>query len=717
MKASRRLWIRSVKRVGVVTIWLVVVSSLAGFASTASARSAAVDQQVLDRIASHGEATFWVVLRERADLTAALGIRGKGARGQFVVDRLQSVADRTQSGLRLLLRQLGVDFKSFWIVNTIRVTAGRAVLDAIAGRPEVAQIRADRPHRIPEPLPGTRERAIRTVEWGINRIRADSVWATFGVRGEGIVVANIDTGVQFNHPALVQQYRGNLGEGSFDHNYNWFDPSNVCGNPSVVPCDNVGHGTHTMGTMVGDDGDPGPNQIGVAPHAQWMTAKGCESSLCSNSALLASGQWILAPTDLTGQNPRPDLAPHIVNNSWGFGPGDPFYQSTVDAWVAAGIFPAFSNGNLGPACATSGSPGDFLNTYSAGAFDIENNIALFSSRGPSTFGGETKPNISAPGVNVRSSVPNNSYASFNGTSMASPHMAGTVALMWSFAPGLVGDIAATRGILDDGAVDESDLTCGGTSDDNNVWGEGRLDAFAAINGIGADLAVTKTDSPDPATLGEPLTYTVIVTDEGPADATGIELTDDLDPSTSFVSATPSQGGPCSLIGSQVTCPLGTLAHGASATVTIVVEPNQVGTISDVATVTADQADQDPSDNSATEQTTVENTFGCTIIGTPGDDTLAGTNAGDVICGLGGSDTLSGLNGGDTLIGGSGDDTLLGGRGADSLVAGAGSDGLFGEAGGDVLDAVDGVSGNDSLSGGPGFDSCTADPGDALSGCP
>src|SRR5206468_1046938 len=197
-----------------------------------------------------------------------------------------------------------------------------------------------------------------------------------------IVVANIDTGVQFDHPALVRQYRGNNGDGTFDHNYNWFDPASVCGFPSVAPCDNVFHGTHTMGTMVGDDG--AGNQIGVAPAARWIAAKGCESDSCTVASLLAAGQWVLAPTDLNGQNPRPDLRPHIVNNSWGGGSGDPFFQSTVQAWVAAGMFPAFANGNNGQfGCGSASSPGDYPESYGVGAYDINNTIAFFSGRGPS----------------------------------------------------------------------------------------------------------------------------------------------------------------------------------------------------------------------------------------------------------------------------------------------------------------------------------------------
>ena len=237
-----------------------------------------------------------------------------------------------------------------------------------------------------------------------------------------------------------------------------------------------------MGTMVGEDASL-TNQVGVAPGARWIAAKGCESSSCSESGLLGAGQWIAAPTDLAGANPRPDLRPNIVNNSWGAGNGpivDPWYEATVDAWIAGGIFPAFSNGNSGPSCDTAGSPGDYQQSYASGAFDINGAIASFSSRGPGEAG-DVKPNIAAPGVNVRSSVPGNGYSSFNGTSMASPHTAGTVALMWSAAPSLVGNIGLTSTILDDTATDTPSTQCGGTDDDNNVWGEGKLNAFAAVD--------------------------------------------------------------------------------------------------------------------------------------------------------------------------------------------------------------------------------------------
>jgi subtilisin family serine protease len=466
-------------------------------ASTGTASASPLDKvsaKVIQQINANGQATFWAALRQKADLNGPAGIQNRNERGRAVLDRLRTTANQSQAGLRALLTKRGVQFQPFYITNAIRITAGDAVLREVAAQPEVEKILPSESFRIPDPITGKTEPKVNTVEWNINDINAPQVWSQFGDRGEGIVVASIDTGVEYTHSALVAKYRGNLGGGNFDHNYNWWDPSHVCPNPA--PCDNVFHGTHTMGTMVGDDGDPGPNQIGVAPHATWIEAKGCESNSCSDFALLSSAQFILAPTDLNGNNPDPSRRPDIVNNSWGDGPNNAFFHDATAAWVAAGIFPAFSNGNAGPGCGSAGSPGDYDNTYAAGAFDINHNIAGFSSRGPSAFDGGTKPNIAAPGVNVRSSVPGNSYASFNGTSMASPHVAATVALMWSAAPSLERDIAGTEAILDQTAVDTSDLSCGGTAGDNNVWGEGRLDAFAAVSNspIGPTGVLTGTVS-------------------------------------------------------------------------------------------------------------------------------------------------------------------------------------------------------------------------------
>jgi subtilisin family serine protease len=497
------------KAATVLFILMLLIMPLIAFANPAGSPSNKIEGQLLEQLQIKDEATFWVILHEQADLSPAYAIQDWEARGRFVMEQLQETASRSQAGLQNQLQSRNLDYRPFWIVNSARITADLATVQALAALPEVKQILADRVYEIPEPTPGKIENSINAVEWGIDRINAPQVWSTFNVRGEGIVVGSIDTGAQFDHPALVTQYRGNLGGGAFDHNYNWFDPSNVCGNPSLIPCDNNGHGTHVTGTMIGDD--DGSNQIGVAPGARWIAAKGCETTSCSTFALLASGQWIVAPTDLNGQSPRPDLRPHVINNSWGGGAtSDPWYQGIVQAWVAAGIFPQFANGNAGPSCSSAGNPGNLPESYAAGAFDINNNIAGFSSRGPSAFGGIIKPNIAAPGVAIRSSVPGNGYASFNGTSMASPHVSGAVALMWSAAPALIGDIAQTRALLDTTAIDTSNLTCGGTPENNNVWGEGRLDAFAAVSespmGPTGSLEGAVTD----AASGEPIAAATVL---------------------------------------------------------------------------------------------------------------------------------------------------------------------------------------------------------------
>ena len=434
------------------------------------------EAKVLDQLGDKDRSTFWIQLGSQADVSKARKAKGKDDKARALFRAKTEHAEKSQAGLRALLKEAGARHKSFWISNTIKVTADKALAEKIAARSEVVSIEADDPIVIPDPLPGKDEPSVDAVEWNIDRINAPKVWSDLGVRGEGVVVANIDTGVQYDHPAVKAAYRGLKSDGTYSHDYNWFDPASVCS--GAAPCDNNGHGSHTMGTMVGDDG--AGNQIGVAPGAKWIAAKGCESSSCSRDSLLASGQWVVAPTDSAGQNPRPDLAPDVVNNSWGSSVYDAWYRDTVQSWRDAGIFPAFSNGNSGPSCNTSGSPGMYTNSYSSGAFDINNTIASFSSRGTGE-NGAIKPDLAAPGVNVRSAWTGGGYNSISGTSMASPHTAATVALMWSASPALHGDIAETEKLLDASATDVDNTTCGGTAANNNVFGEGRLNAFDAVN--------------------------------------------------------------------------------------------------------------------------------------------------------------------------------------------------------------------------------------------
>ncbi|MGC4806440.1 S8 family serine peptidase [Micromonospora sp. DT233] len=465
--------------------------------------------ELMNQLQAKSESDFWIRFTAKADLGKASAIKDWNKRGTAVAEALRKTAADSQAKIRAELDGTGAKYQTFWATNAIKVSSGSlAMAQNFAAHSEVQGIYAPTAY---EPPKVTKEDAAKTanaLEWGIANINADDVWSEYNVTGQGITVANIDTGVQFDHPALVGSYRGNNGDGTFDHNYNWFDAAGEC---ATAPCDNDGHGTHTMGTMAGG---VGANQIGVAPGVKWIAANGC----CpSDEALVTSGEWMLEPTDLNGANPDASKRPNIINNSWGttLPSNDPFMEDVTLAWAASGIFGTWSNGNKGSACATSGSPGSRTSNYSTGAYDSTNTIASFSSRGAGQDG-EIKPNISAPGVNVRSSLPGGAYGSYSGTSMAAPHVAGTIALLWSAAPSLVGDIPATRALLDGTAIDKADAQCGGTTDDNNVYGEGRLDALALVNAAPIGESGTLAGKVTDAATGDPIpNATVAVT--GPAD--------------------------------------------------------------------------------------------------------------------------------------------------------------------------------------------------------
>ncbi|MFJ7629157.1 S8 family serine peptidase [Streptomyces sp. NPDC097595] len=449
--------------------------------SVPTALRSKADGALLQDFTQSDKVSFWVQLDSQADISAAKKADTKADRGRAVLKAKTAYAKSSQKGLTGLLKQAGASYESYWISNTVKVTGSKSLAAKIAARSDVASIEADDTVPLPPAANGTNEAKVDGIEWNVDRINAPEVWDEYGVRGDGTVIGSIDTGVDFQHPALAAAYRGMKADGTYDHSYDWFDATHTCG--TAAPCDDQGHGTHTMGTMVGDDG--AGNAIGVAPGARWIAAKACTTAGCPREALLAAGQWMLAPTDADGENPRPDLAPDVINNSWGSDSLDTWYQAMVQSWRDAGIFPAFSNGNTGPYCDTAGSPGAYTNTYSSGAFDNNNKIASFSSRGPGVDG-TVKPNIAAPGVNVRSAVPGGGYAAKSGTSMASPHTAATVALLWSAAPALRGDVTATEKVLNTSAIDVDDTSCGGTAGFNNIYGEGRLDAYKAVEAAPRD---------------------------------------------------------------------------------------------------------------------------------------------------------------------------------------------------------------------------------------
>ncbi|MFD8688532.1 S8 family serine peptidase [Streptomyces sp. NPDC059651] len=457
-----------------------------------AATTAKIDSSLSSAVAGGGDATFFVTLKDRANLSAARKQKTHAKKATASYKELRAHADDSQASLRSFLDKRKVGHTDYWIANTIQVTGDQALVDELAKRSDVKSIVKKQTFKIDDmetsdkKVTTSRTASAKTdssadgtdtPEWGVADIKADQVWDQYQDRGEGIVIANIDTGAQYDHPDLVANYRGNNGDGTFTDDYNFFDETGEC--TTSAPCDKNGHGTHTMGTMVAKNG------IGVAPNAKWMAAKACDGAGgCEEDDLLAAGQWILAPTDHNGQNPRPDLAPNIVNNSWGQKESNiPFYEDIIAAWNSAGIFEAFAAGNDGDGttCSTAHPPGAQADTYGVGAYDVNGKIASFSGFGPSPVDGSAKPNISAPGYNVQSTWPGSSYNTISGTSMATPHVAGAVALLWSSAPSLIGNIDETRKLLNEGARDVDDTHCGGTAGMNNVWGEGKLDILSSVD--------------------------------------------------------------------------------------------------------------------------------------------------------------------------------------------------------------------------------------------
>jgi hypothetical protein len=269
-----------------------------------------------------------------------------------------------------------------------------------------------------------------------------------------------------------------------------------------VPTDAGDHGSHTMGTMVArGDGSAEQPAVGVAPGAQWIAARACSRSVCSEADLIAGAQWLLAPTRLDGSAPRPDLRPHIVNNSWAVNRnGDTSYSGFVAAWRAAGMFPVFVSGNSGfeEGCSSVQSPGDYPNGPTVGALTYDGLLASFSAIGPNLDGG-LKPDLTAPGERVVSTFANGTqpnFGSLSGTSMAAPHVAGAVALLWSANPQLIGDYDATYAALvasadartgDSRFIGANFAQCTTDTVPNNVYGYGALNAYAAVAEVRVDV--------------------------------------------------------------------------------------------------------------------------------------------------------------------------------------------------------------------------------------
>ncbi|MUV39241.1 Bacillopeptidase [Lentibacillus sp. JNUCC-1] len=518
-----------------------------------------MSNRLQDVFKEQDKVTFLVKFKEKADTNKAAtegiakaqkanlsGYRTELMQRSSVISALKTTSIESQQDVKTYVEQEiengnADEFNSYYIVNGMAVTATKEVAKKIAAFAEVEKILPNETRElfsstIAPALDKPKADVADDVEWNVDRVAAPQAW-DMGVDGTGTVVASIDTGVQWDHAALKEKYRGyDEATGEVNHDYNWFDAT--VGNS--VPYDDQGHGTHVTGTMVG--GEPsGSNQVGVAPGAEWIAVKAFTEDGGSDTDLLAAAEWIMAPTDADG-NERVDMAPDVVNNSWGGGAGlDEWYRDVVIAWRNANIFPEFSAGNttlLNPGGPGSiANPANYPESFATGATDIDDNLAEFSLRGPSPYD-EIKPDISAPGVNIRSSVPGDGYANYNGTSMSGPAVSAVAAMLKQADPNLTVDdmeeiLLNTAIPMTDGEYPESP---------NNGYGYGLVNAYEAVSTIVSGLGtiegvVTKdgedTEAPEFNHEGPSETYTgmdlnleIDVTDN--VSVTSVELTYNAD---------------------------------------------------------------------------------------------------------------------------------------------------------------------------------------------
>jgi subtilisin family serine protease len=491
---------------------LLLAGAMVAPMATASVWPPAIEASLIDAESSAPRPAL-VLLEAATPVSGAKSAGGFEAGVAAAVSALKAHAEQTQAPLVAELERRGVPYRQFWVANAIAVEADLTTLADLALFADVVRIEPNRTARTTLPDSSPAPTSPKAVEWGVANVRAPEAWA-LGVRGADVVVAGQDTGYRWDHAALRASYRGWNGN-SASHDHHWWDSihadvgvpnTNPCGYNSAAPCDDHGHGTHTMGTIVGLDGS---NEIGVAPDARWIACRNMDLGDGVPASYLECFQFFLAPTDLSGQNPRPDLAPHVINNSWGCIPAEGCAWNTLASAVSAvrgaGILVVASAGNSGPACSSvSDPPALYADAFTVGAHTSSNAIAGISSRGPVIIdgSGRLKPDVTAPGVSVRSSLRGGGYGTMTGTSMAGPHVAGVAALVMSANPALKGNPAAVEAILRASAVPTvSSVDCGsfaGGQAPNAIFGYGRVDALAAVrlaldgvHGDGFESAVTR----------------------------------------------------------------------------------------------------------------------------------------------------------------------------------------------------------------------------------
>lgn len=466
---------------------------------------------------AQGPVSLLIVLRDQVQPTAALAranlrSASRAAKATLLYQELTATARRSQASLRIWLDAQKIPYRAFYLVNMIEVQGDAQLVAALRQRPEIDRLIANPLidqglHTLPQAprftLLGAREaQATPTRPYGLDFTNAPAVWA-LGYRGQDIVVASQDTGVEWDHPALQRAYRGLITDTvatTITHSYNWYDAWGTEGRPSrcasdaQVPCDDDGHGTHTVGTMVGDATVISGTVLGMAPDAQWIGCRNMKNGVGTPASYTACFEFFLAPYPQGGDpfaDGRPALAPHIINNSWGCPPSEgcdaDSLRQVVETVRAAGQLVVASAGNSGfGGCGTVEDPIAIYDaTFSVGAHSSTGAIAGFSSRGAVAVdgSGRMKPDLSAPGVSVYSTSLNDGFAFLSGTSMASPHVAGAAALLWSAAPTLIGDIDLTEQVLLKSVAPVPFNQCGESTTPvvpNNTYGYGRLDVLAAV---------------------------------------------------------------------------------------------------------------------------------------------------------------------------------------------------------------------------------------------
>jgi serine protease AprX len=405
-----------------------------------------------------------VTLSEQVDIGPLRGA-SRGPHRAKLIGALKARAAANEKALRGQLDEHGVGRAiSLWATNGVALKAAPGVVQALAALPGVESVKLD----ATLDAPWTAEGTASVPEWSLDAIRAPELWA-LGYTGAGIVVASMDTGVDANHPDLASRWRGGVG--------GWFDPNGE----HTIPHDSDGHGTQTMGLVVG--GDAGGSPIGVAPDAQWIAAKIFDDSgQASLSAIHQGFQWLLDPDGDAGT----DDAPDIVNNSWNFsetlGQCYTEFESDIEILEAAGVAVIFSGGNQGPDASSSVSPANNAGALAVGAVDGGLGVAAFSSRGPGACDQGIYPHLVAPGVNVRTTdltfggtFPD-SYVSATGVSFAAPHVSGAVALLLAAFPG--SNTAEVRQALEASAFD---LGAAGPDTQSGYGLVDVVEAFAALD--------------------------------------------------------------------------------------------------------------------------------------------------------------------------------------------------------------------------------------------